>query len=39
MIKVLWAVMHIRTKGMDTFAKQTKMSAKEFKLKHSFHPG
>ena len=39
MTKVLWAVMYISTKGIDTFAKQTKIPAKEFKLKHSFHPG
>ena len=31
--------MHISTKDIDTFAKQTKIPAKEFKLKHSFHPG
>ena len=31
--------MHISTKGINAFAKQTKVPAKEFKLKHSFHPG
>ena len=30
--------MYISTKGINAFAKQTKMPAKEFKLKHSFHP-
>ena len=39
MIRVLWAVMHISTKGINAFAKQTKIPAKKFKLKHSFHPG
>ena len=39
MIRVLWAVMCVSTKGIDAFAKQTKIPAKEFKLKHSFHPG
>ena len=31
--------MHISTKGIDAFAKQTKIPANEFKLKHPFHPG
>ena len=31
--------MHISAKGINAFAKQTKMPAKEFKLKLSFHPG
>ena len=33
--------MHISTKGINAFAKQTKtkIPAKEFKLKHSFHLG
>ena len=39
MIRVLQAIMHISTKGINTFAKQTKIPAKEFKLKHFFHPG
>ena len=39
MIRVLEAIMHISTKGIKAFAKQTKIPAKEFKLKHSFHPG
>ena len=30
--------MHISTKGISAFAEQTKIPAKEFKLKHSFHP-
>ena len=30
--------MHISTKGINVFAKQTKIPAKEFKLKHSFQP-
>ena len=39
MIRVLWVTMHISTKGINAFVKQTKIPEKEFKLKPSFHPG
>ena len=36
MIKMLWTIMHINTKGINTFVKQTKMLAKGVQIEILF---